>query len=533
MAARKTGFLVGAVAGVGVAAAAMAGVGLRMSPAAAQDTSSQLIRASSVTPIFAPPPGAPMSFADIFEKVSPAVVSIDVTSRAAAQATNPLRGIPGFENFPFGGQGQGQGQGGQGQDDNEDTAPGGATPRGPRQQSSGSGFFVSEDGFIVTNNHVVENADEISITLKDGKEYKATVVGRDEGTDLAVIKVDDPKGRGVKFPYVSFENAAKPRVGDWVITIGNPFGLGGTATAGIISAYGRDIGDTPFVDYIQIDAPINRGNSGGPSFDIYGRVIGVNSAIYSPSGGSVGIGFAIPADTAESITKQLMTGGKIIPRGYIGATIQPFTSEMAETQGLADIEGAIVADLVAGGPAEAGGLRRGDVVTQVNGVGIKDSTGLTREVAKTQPGQTIRMDVLRDGRRQTVNIRAGARPSESELASNDNSGGARPGAPARPGGPATQQVLGLQVSGIDAAARTRYSLPATLNGVVVDSVRQGSDAAEKLRRGDVITSVNQRPVTTAAEMSAVIDAAKKSGRTSVLAGFVRAGRSAFLPLKIE
>jgi S1-C subfamily serine protease len=295
---------------------------------------------------FAPPPGAPMSFADIFERVSPAVVSIDVTSRAQAQA-NPLRGIPGFENFPFGGQGQGQGQG-RG-DQGDENAPGGAAPgpdgpRGPRQQSSGSGFFVSEDGFIVTNNHVVENAEEIAITLKDGKEYKATVVGRDEGTDLAVIKVDDPKARGTKFPYVSFENAAKPRVGDWVITIGNPFGLGGTATAGIISAYGRDIGDTSFVDYIQIDAPINRGNSGGPSFDIFGRVIGVNSAIFSPSGGSVGIGFAIPADTAEAITRQLMTGGKIT-RGYIGATIQPFTEEMAETQGLSGTEGAIVADL--------------------------------------------------------------------------------------------------------------------------------------------------------------------------------------------
>jgi serine protease Do len=531
MAARKTGFVVGAVAGVGVACAALAGVGLRMTPASAQDTQPALLRTSSVAPIFAPPPGAPMSFADIFEKVSPSVVSIDVTSRAQAQA-NPLAGIPGLENFPFGGQAQPRG----GPDDGngDDSAPGGGGARGQRQMSSGSGFFVSEDGFIVTNNHVVENAEEISITLKDGKEYKATVVGKDEGTDLAVIKVDDPKAKGIKFPYVSFENSAKPRVGDWVITIGNPFGLGGTATAGIISAYGRDIGDTSFVDYIQIDAPINRGNSGGPSFDIFGRVIGVNSAIFSPSGGSVGIGFAIPADTAESITRQLMTGSKIT-RGYIGATIQPFTDEMAETQGLAGTQGAIVADLVAGGPAESGGLRRGDIVTTVNGVGIKNSSELTREVAKNRPGDTIRLDVLRDGRRQQVAVRSGQRPSETELASNDNTdGGPRQGAPARPGAPVTQQVLGLQVTGIDAAARQRYSLSATVTGVVIDSVRQGSDAADKgLRRGDVITSINQKPLTSAADAAAAVEAAKKAGRTSVLAGFYRNGRPGFLPLKIE
>jgi serine protease Do len=247
----------------------------------------------------------------------------------------------------------------------------------------------------------------------------------------------------------------------------------------------------------------------------------------------VGIGFAIPADTAEAITRQLMTGGKIT-RGYIGATIQPFTEEMAETQGLSGTQGAIVADLTAGGPAETAGLRRGDVVTSVNGVAIKDSTGLTREVAKARPGETIRMDVLRDGRRQTVNIRSGVRPSESELAANDNGSPRAPGSPARPGAPATQQVLGLQVSGIDAAARTRFSLPSTVNGVVVESVRQGSDAAEKgLRRGDVITSINQRPVTTAAEMSAAIEAAKRGQRTSVLAGFFRSGRYGYLPLKIE
>ena len=285
MTTKKTGYLLGAVAGAGVMAAAVAGAGVQLPSAHAGMPQGGLIRAST-TPIFAPPPGAPMSFADIFDRVSPAVVSINVTSRVDPAA---LRQIPGFGGLPFGGAPRGP----QGEDDN-DSAPGGRTERGqprlPTQQSSGSGFFISADGYIVTNNHVVENAETIKVVLKDESELEAEVVGRDEATDLAVLKVKG--GRG-PFPFVNFENAGKPRVGDWVITVGNPFGLGGTATAGIVSAYGRDIGET-FVDYIQIDAPINRGNSGGPTFDVYGRVIGVNTAIFSPSGGSVGIGFAIP-----------------------------------------------------------------------------------------------------------------------------------------------------------------------------------------------------------------------------------------------
>jgi serine protease Do len=341
MTSKKTGYLLGAVAGAGVMAAAMAGAGMGLPQARADQQGATLIK-TSTNPIFAPPPGAPMSFADIFEKVSPAVVSITVTSRVEP---NVLRRIPGFENFPFNLQPGTPDEQGEGEDGAEGAPPPGkgGQPRLPTQQSAGSGFFISADGFIVTNNHVVENAESIKVVLKDERELEATVVGRDEGTDLAVLKV-----KGTNFPFVDFENSAKPRVGDWVITVGNPFGLGGTATAGIVSAYGRDIGET-FVDYLQIDAPINRGNSGGPTFDIYGRVIGVNTAIFSPSGVSVGIGFAIPADVADSITKQLMTGGKIT-RGYIGATIQNFTTEMAEAQGVPNVRGAIVNDTVDGGP---------------------------------------------------------------------------------------------------------------------------------------------------------------------------------------
>ncbi|MBI1685814.1 Do family serine endopeptidase [Caulobacter hibisci] len=523
MAARKSGFIVGAVAGAGVACAALAGVGMRMGPAGAAEQSPQLVRASTATaPMFAPPPGAPLSFADIFEQVSPAVVQIDVTSKADPKAR--LR-IPGLEGLPFDIVPKGQKPG----EDGDEAA------QAPKQQSSGSGFFISADGYIVTNNHVVADADTdgINVVMKDGRELKATIVGRDESTDLAVIKVIDPKAKGAAFPFVNFENQARPRVGDWVITIGNPFGLGGTATAGIISAYGRDLGDSSsqFVDYIQIDAPINRGNSGGPSFDIYGRVIGVNTAIFSPTGGSVGIGFAIPADVAEATAKQLINGGKVV-RGYIGAQIQPFTSEMAEAQGLADVKGAIVADLVPGGPAQRGGLMPEDVVTSVNGVAIKSGSELTREVAKARPGEVIKLAVLRGGKPRTVEIRSGVRPTEKELADNDNEDGNDPAAPAKPVAPKAE-ALGMSLSPLDDAARKANGVDPTVKGLLIDGVKAASDAGEKgLRKGDVVTSVNGEPVTTVAEVNAAVEAAKKLQRPSVNLRIVRAGRPTIVPLKI-
>lgn len=523
MAARKSGFFVGAVAGAGVACAALAGVGMRMGPAGAAEPA-QIVRTSgegAPAPMFAPPPGAPMSFADIFEQVSPAVVQIDVTSKAAAA---PKLRIPGLEGFDIVPRGQKPGE------DGEDATP------GPKQQSSGSGFFISADGYLVTNNHVVADADTdgINVVLKDGRELKATIVGRDEGTDLAVLKVVDPKAKGAAFPYVNFENQAKPRVGDWVITIGNPFGLGGTATAGIISAYNRDLGDSSstFVDYIQIDAPINRGNSGGPSFDIYGRVIGVNTAIFSPTGGSVGIGFAIPADVAENTAKQLIAGGKVV-RGYIGAQIQPFTKDMADAQGLTDVKGAIVADLVPGGPAQKGGLMPEDVITAVNGVNIKSGSELTREVAKGRPGDTLKLSILRAGKPRTVEIKSGVRPTEKELALNDDDsdeGGAD--APAKP---QTQksEALGMSLAPIDDAARRTYSIDPAVKGVVIDSVKTNSDAAEKgLRKGDVVTSVNGEPVASAAQVVTAVEAAKKLQRPSVNLRIIRAGRPTIVPLKI-
>jgi serine protease Do len=522
MTSKKTGYLLGAVAGAGVMAAAVAGAGMRL-PAAHADQA-QLIK-TSTAPIFAPPPGAPMSFADIFDQVSPAVVSINVTSRVEASA---LRKIPGFENVPFDIVPKGQAPDG----DDDDSAPqGGRTDKGqpklPTQQSSGSGFFISPDGYIVTNNHVVENAETIKVVLKDERELDAVVIGRDEGTDLAVLKV---KSSG-PFPFVNFENSARPRVGDWVIAVGNPFGLGGTATAGIISAYGRDIGET-FVDYIQIDAPINRGNSGGPTFDIYGRVIGVNTAIFSPSGGSVGIGFAIPAEVADQVTKQLISGGKI-SRGYIGSTIQNFTPEMAEAQGMGAQRGAIVADLVPGGPSQRAGLTPGDVVVAINGQAVKTSSELTREVAKAKPGDLLRLDVIRDGKHRVIEVRSGTRPSEKQLAANDNSSGS--GGQGGGGAPQAQHpaVMGLALAPLDDAARRRLNLPGDLRGAVVEGVDQTSDAGQKgLRRGDVIVRAGDRPVAGAADLAAVVDAARKAGRGSVLVGVYRGGRTLFLPLKV-
>ena len=522
MTSKKTGYLLGVVAGVGITAAAMAGAGMRLPAANAQEP--QLIR-TSTAPIFAPPPGAPLSFADIFQQVSPAVVSINVTSKIdPATLRRQIPGLP-FDIVP---------RGAPNGDDDDDNSSGatpapkgkGSQPRLPTQQSAGSGFFISQDGYIVTNNHVVENADEIKVVLKDERELDAVVVGRDESTDLAVIKV-----KGSNFPFVNFENSAKPRVGDWVITVGNPFGLGGTATAGIISAYGRDIGET-FVDYIQIDAPINRGNSGGPTFDVYGRVIGVNTAIFSPSGGSVGIGFAIPADVADTITTQLISGGKIV-RGYIGASIQNYTAEMAEAQGMPGQKGAIVADLVQGGPSQRGGLQPGDVVVAVNGVNVKTSAELTREVAKAKAGDVLRLQVLRDGKARQVDVRSGVRPSEQQLASNDN----RPrGSSGDEGAAAAQRpvVLGLALAPLDEAARRRIGAEAGVRGLVITSVDQSSDAAQKgVQANDILVRAGDRDVSAASDLSSVVDGAKKAGRQSVLVGIYRGGRTIFLPLKVS
>jgi serine protease Do len=525
---KKKGFVAGAVVGALVAGAALAGAGVRW-PGAAADTRPALIKTSA--PIFAPPPGAPLSFADIFQRVAPAVVSIDVTSHAQVPRGVQIPGLP--PGFPFnlpGNPGRGGGddddddnggaQGGQG---GQGGGRGGSQPNLPDAQATGSGFFISADGYIVTNNHVVENATSITVRLTDQKELKARLVGRDENTDLAVVKVE-----GHNYPFVTFENDAKPRVGDWVIAVGNPFNLGGTATAGIISAYGRDIGEQ-YVDYLQIDAPINRGNSGGPTFDVYGRVVGVNTAIFSPSGGSVGIGFAIPADVADSITKQLIASGKVT-RGYLGVTIQNVTPEIGESLGIPAKQGALVNDVVMGGPAEKGGVMAGDVVLQVNGKPVTSANDLTRQVALAHAGQAIKLEVLRSGKHVPLTVISGLRPTEAQLAGANNDDDNQPSAPARPQVDRTN-VLGMGLVPLDDAARRRLGVKAGVAGVAIDQVSQTSTAGKAgLRRGDVIMRVGDHAVTQPAEVKAAADAATKAKRPLLLL-INRNGRPQFVALK--
>jgi serine protease Do len=397
--------------GLAVVAMALTGVAIYTTQAGAEGARDKPVNA----PFAAPSSVAPASFADIVQRVAPAVVSIDVEEKAPTRAAS--RRGPSADD----------------EDDQDDGDLGALPPqlrryfeqRGRGQQdqqpqeqeplkAAGSGFFISRDGYIVTNNHVVEHASKITVKMTDERELKARLIGRDPATDLAVIKVE-----GGSFPFVSFEDKGKPRVGDWVIAVGNPFGLGGTATAGIVSALARqNVADGPYVDYMQIDAPINRGNSGGPSFDLNGRVVGVNSAIFSPSGGSVGIGFDIPADVVQKISTQLIGQGHVV-RGYIGASMQGITPEVAESMGLKSKKGSLVAQVTRGGPAARAGLQTGDLVTKIDGHVVESQTDLTRQVALVSPGQVMHLTVLRDGRVQEVAVKSGERPSEEALARND------------------------------------------------------------------------------------------------------------------
>ena len=457
------------------------------------------------------PAGAPASFADIVERVAPAVVSIDVEGKSDPS------------HIVFDGQGGGDDGDGDG-DDNQDASPG-QGPQGlpfgfsiprniqPRKmQATGSGFFISGDGYIVTNNHVVEGADKITVRTSDDRSLKATLVGRDSATDLAVIKVD-----GKDFPYVNFEDRGKPRVGDWVVAVGNPFNLGGTATAGIISALGRGapVSGTSYVDYMQIDAPINRGNSGGPTFDMAGRVVGVNTAIFSPTGGSVGIGFDIPADVADQITRQLISGGKVV-RGYIGATVQDVTPEISESLGLQGRKGAIVSDLTPGGPSEAAGLKPGDVVLAINGHDVTSASDLTRQVGVAHAGEVVHLQVRRDGKVQDIDLKSGTRPSDAILAKNDfkdpGPNGAEQDIP---------RVLGMRL------------VPRTEGGLTVQGVSLSSDAGEKgVRQGDVILRAGDKHTNTVADLASAVAEARHAGRENLLLMVSHGGRQVFVPIKL-
>jgi serine protease Do len=542
MAIKNKGFLAGATIGIGLTAAAAVGAGVHIQRASADPQAIQ----PTAPPGAVAPTGAPMSFANIIQRVAPAVVSIEVTTHLDQPRTMQIPGLPFQFNVPPNGDdqgddnGAGDDSGSAGQDDQGDQAPAApaprgrgqkqapgrrATPRGPEAMAAGSGFFISADGYIVTNNHVVEKADTIKVTLSDQRELTAHLVGRDPLSDLAVIKVD-----GANFPFVSFETASKPRVGDWVIAIGNPYTLGGTVTAGIVSAEERNIGQQ-FVNYLQIDAPINRGNSGGPTFDVYGRVVGVNTAIFSESGGSVGIGFAIPADLAASITKQLIENHHIT-RGYLGVSIQTVSSEVAAAEGITAHQGALVGDVTAGGPGAKAGVQVGDIILAINGHEVKSSEDLSQITAQVPPGGKLNLTILRKGQRMTLAAVSGTRPSESAL--NGKSGDDDNGSGATPGAAATTRVLGMKLQTVDAAARQQYNLAANAHGVVVTAIANNSDALhEGLRPGYVIERAGDHAVNSPADVQAAIADAKREKRPSVLLLINMGGRTGFVAVKLD
>ena len=443
-----------------------------------------------------PPGGAPGSFADLIERVRPAVVSISVRQRPGAAAGPQVEGLPpGFEEFFRGRPGR----------------------PGPAPTSLGSGFFIDQNGTVVTNHHVIEGAEEITVRTSDGRDLEAEIVGSDEATDIAVLRITD----GGRFPYVTFDDASHVRVGDWVVAVGNPFGLDGTATAGIVSAIGRsDAGSSAYVDYMQIDAPINRGNSGGPTFDLNGNVIGVNSAIFSPTGGNVGIGFAIPANTASAIVAQLLDSGRVT-RGWIGVSIQALDDDIARSLGLDEARGALVASVVPDGPAAQAGIQQGDVILNFNGSRIEDSRDLTRRVGATEVGRASRVEVMRNGSRRNLTIRLAERPSEQQLAAATQTPQATP---QEPGGVA-QSSLGVTVRPMTAEDRTRYELGANEPGLVVTAVEPTSDVAQKgVAPGDVILQAGGREVRTAQDLTSAAEAARRAGRPLLLQVDGRAGR---------
>lgn len=458
------------LAGVSVFALSALAAGTALAPATLAQTTDQPL-------VIAAPNGAPMSFADLIERVSPAVVSINATVTAPAGPN----AVPNLENLPpqfrewmereFGNR----------------------APQQREGRSLGSGFFISADGHVVTNNHVIANATEITIDLPDGGELPARVIGTDPLTDIALLQVTIDDDRS--FPFVTLAEEPNIRVGDWVVAVGNPFGLGGTATAGIVSATGREIATTAYNDFIQIDAPINRGNSGGPTFDLHGNVIGVNSQIFSPSGGNVGIGFAIPSDVAANIVAQLLETGSVA-RGWLGVTIQDVTADIADSLGLNERRGAIVSSLVAGGPADEGGLERGDIVLSINGTDIEDSGDLTRRVGAIAAGQEVSFRVLRDGNEDTIRITLAQRPDENTL-------NTLPGVGEEP---EAATYFGMELTPSESGT-----------GLLVEDVNGGEEAAIKgLRRGDVIIEAGGEDVNTVEDFVNAVDTAREDGRSAIL-----------------
>ncbi|MEJ1978275.1 MAG: DegQ family serine endoprotease [Acetobacteraceae bacterium] len=454
--------------------------------------------------------GAPDSFADLVTTLAPAVVNISSQQAVQAKADRPgeqdmpqfPQGSP-FEQFfhDFMERHQQQGQGGGGGGDQPDSPP-------RRGVALGSGFIIDPSGIIVTNNHVIEGADEITVTLHDGTSLKAKLIGHDDRTDVAVLQVKSDK----PLPAVAFADSDTARVGDWVLAIGNPFGLGGSVTAGIVSARGRDIRQGPYDDFIQTDAPINRGNSGGPLFNMDGQVIGINTAIYSPSGGSIGIGFSIPSNMAKTVVAQLRDFGRA-KRGWLGVQIQEVTPDIADGVGLHPPHGAMVAGVTDNGPAAAAHIRGGDIILKFGGQDVKEMRTLPRIVAETEIGKQVPVTLWRDGKEVVVQASIAELPDDVQQAS------AETPAPKKP--PVNQAVdiagLGLKVSPITDDLRTKYSIGADQKGVVVTDVTPNGAASQRgLKPGDVVVEVQQETIATPADVQDRVDRFRKLSRKTVL-----------------
>jgi serine protease Do len=454
----------------------------------------------------------PPSFADLAEQLSPAVVNITTTTTVAEVRRGPGPMLPEgspFEDFfrDFFG-------------DRMPGVPNSPAPRQRRSNALGSGFIISPDGYIVTNNHVIEAADQVRVELFTGEELDARVIGRDPRTDIALLKVESER----TLPYVAWGNSDQARVGDWVIAIGNPLGQGFSVSAGIISARNRTLQGS-YDDFIQTDAAINRGNSGGPLFNMDGEVIGVNTAILSPTGGSIGIGFAMSSAVASRVVDQLRQYGET-RRGWLGVRIQNVDPDLAEAIGLAEVAGALVTD-VPEGPAAEAGMRAGDVILEFDGRRIPDTRVLVRVVADTEVGRTVDVVVYREGARETLRVTVG-RLEEATMAALP--GGAGPEAPA----PREERMMGMTLGAVNDALRERYALSQDVRGVVVLDIDTDSDAYDKgMREGDVITEVGQAPVATPRDVRERIEAAENAGRNSVLLLVRRDGQPRFVALNLS
>ena len=447
-----------------------------------------------------PRAGAPVSFADLTQQLQPAVVNIAV--RQKVELKNPMAALP-FGNL----------------------LPGGGT-QAKVAEAVGSGFFISPDGYIVTNNHVISldregQADEVTVKLANGKQYKARIVGRDPESDIAVLKIDAPGA----LPFVRFGESGKARAGDWIIAIGNPFGLGGTVTSGIISSVNRNTGTGAYDHYIQTDASINSGNSGGPMFDMAGNVIGINNWIVAPSGGNIGIGFAIPSDTARPIVERLKRG-QAIERGYLGISIQPVSDEIADSLGLPHDRGELVRAVVPDMPAAAAGLKIGDIVMKVNNQPVTPDRTLSGIVSDTAPGTRIPIEVLRAGKTLTLYAVVAKRPNQQELAKSlGNEPRANPfEGPQGQGEGLAEAALGLRVLTMNEDYAAQLGVPAATRGAVIAGIDPSSDAANRpLQRRDIIVSANMLPISSVEDLNQVVRAARGAGRPTVTLQILRPG----------